>query len=86
MFEGPRRKFKTKGENGGEKLNTRKSEAYGLKFPREFALLMKQLLSFDRYTRLLAPNLNMLKDDRIAIGSNRKEYGGGLIGFTLPHT
>ncbi|KAL4190006.1 hypothetical protein AMTRI_Chr08g168350 [Amborella trichopoda] len=49
----------------------RVSESYGLKFPREFALLMKQLLYFDRYTRLLAPNLNMLQDERIAIASNR---------------
>lgn len=56
----------------------RVSEAYGLKFPREFALLIKQLLYFDRYTRLLAPNLNMLKDDRIAIGSKRRDYGSGM--------
>lgn len=49
----------------------RVSESYGLKFPREFALLMKQLLYFDRYTRLLAPNLNMLQDQRITIASNR---------------
>ncbi|KAJ0985406.1 hypothetical protein J5N97_003762 [Dioscorea zingiberensis] len=50
----------------------RVSESYGLKFPREFALLMKQLLYFDRYTRLLAPNLNMLQDERITIVSNRR--------------
>ncbi|KAM7256824.1 hypothetical protein ACFE04_012565 [Oxalis oulophora] len=49
----------------------RVSESYGLKFPREFALLMKQLLYFDRYTRLLAPNMNMLRDERISIVSNR---------------
>ncbi|KAJ4824477.1 hypothetical protein Tsubulata_017046 [Turnera subulata] len=49
----------------------RVSESYGLKFPREFALLMKQLLYFDRYTRLLAPNMNMLRDQRISIVSNR---------------
>lgn len=48
----------------------RVSESYGLKFPREFALLMKQLLYFDRYTRLLAPNMNMLQDERISIVSN----------------
>eukprot|EP01018_Ginkgo_biloba_P004393 Gb_00376 [translate_table: standard] len=48
----------------------RVSESYGLKFPREFALLMKQFLYFDRYTRLLAPNLNMFRDDRIALRSN----------------
>ncbi|XP_021903963.1 uncharacterized aarF domain-containing protein kinase At5g05200, chloroplastic [Carica papaya] len=50
----------------------RVSESYGLRFPREFALLMKQLLYFDRYTRLLAPNLNMLQDQRIRIVSNRR--------------
>ncbi|KAL8051093.1 hypothetical protein ABFX02_06G123000 [Erythranthe guttata] len=49
----------------------RVSESYGLRFPREFALLMKQLLYFDRYTRLLAPNLNMLRDQRITIASNQ---------------
>ncbi|KAI7749307.1 hypothetical protein M8C21_023642 [Ambrosia artemisiifolia] len=50
----------------------RVSESYGLRFPREFALLMKQLLYFDRYTRLLAPNMNMLQDQRITIASNRR--------------
>ncbi|KAL2558318.1 putative aarF domain-containing protein kinase [Forsythia ovata] len=50
----------------------RVSESYGLRFPREFALLMKQLLYFDRYTRLLAPNLNMLRDRRISIVSNQR--------------
>lgn len=50
----------------------RVSESYGLKFPREFALLMKQLLYFDRYTRLLAPNMNMLQDQRITIASKRR--------------
>lgn len=54
----------------------RVSESYGLRFPREFALLMKQLLYFDRYTRLLAPNMNMLQDQRISIVSNRRsKYG-----------
>lgn len=51
----------------------RVSEAYGLRFPREFGLLVKQLLYFDRYTRLLAPNLNVLEDERIMISSNRKD-------------
>ncbi|RAL51336.1 hypothetical protein DM860_010838 [Cuscuta australis] len=48
----------------------RVGESYGLRFPREFALLMKQILYFDRYTRLLAPNLNMLRDQRINIAQN----------------
>ncbi|KAG0468035.1 hypothetical protein HPP92_017363 [Vanilla planifolia] len=50
----------------------RVSESYGLRFPREFALLMKQLLYFDRYTRLLAPNMNMLRDQRVTIVSKRR--------------
>jgi aarF domain-containing kinase len=56
----------------------RVSEAYGLKFPREFGLLLKQLLYFDRYTRLLAPNLNVLEDDRISLrnrGSQPDPFG-----------
>ncbi|XP_049396715.1 uncharacterized aarF domain-containing protein kinase At5g05200, chloroplastic isoform X1 [Solanum stenotomum] len=51
----------------------RVSESYGLKFPREFALLMKQLLYFDRYTRLLAPNMNMYRDQRINVVSNQRQ-------------
>ncbi|KAL5711469.1 hypothetical protein ACHQM5_021921 [Ranunculus cassubicifolius] len=50
----------------------RVSESYGLRFPREFALLMKQLLYFDRYTRLLAPNMNMLQDQRVTISSKTR--------------
>lgn len=37
----------------------------GIRFPREFGLLLKQLLYFDRYTRLLAPKLSVLSDERI---------------------
>lgn len=50
----------------------RVSESYGLRFPREFALLLKQLLYFDRYTRLLAPNMNMLRDQRITVVSGAR--------------
>lgn len=55
----------------------RVSEAYGLRFPREFGLLLKQLLYFDRYTRLLAPSLNVLEDNRVIIGGRRAANGGG---------
>ena len=54
-------------------MQIRVSEAYGLKFPREFGLLLKQLLYFDRYTKL-APTLNVLEDDRITLG-NRTQFG-----------
>lgn len=46
----------------------RVSDSYGLRLPREFGLLMKQLLYFDRYTKLLAPELNVFNDDRISPG------------------
>lgn len=58
----------------------RVSESYGLKFPREFALLLKQLLYFDRYTRLLAPNLDMLRDQRITVVSNRRGSSNANMG------
>ncbi len=40
-------------------------ERNGLRFPREFALLMKQFLYFDRYIQILAPNLDMFGDSRL---------------------
>ncbi|MEZ4325581.1 MAG: AarF/UbiB family protein [Polyangiales bacterium] len=40
---------------------------HGLRFPKEFVLITKQFLYFDRYARLLAPNLNMFQDPRIAM-------------------
>jgi aarF domain-containing kinase len=40
---------------------------HGLRFPKEFVLITKQFLYFDRYARMLAPNLNMFRDPRIAM-------------------
>lgn len=40
---------------------------YGIRFPRDFALLLKQVLYFDRYTSLLAPGLDVLNDERLAM-------------------
>ncbi len=40
---------------------------HGIHFPREFALLLKQLLYFDRYVRLLAIDSNIYMDDRLNI-------------------
>lgn len=37
----------------------------GVKLPREFGILLKQVLYFDRYTRLLAPGLDLVTDDRL---------------------
>lgn len=43
----------------------RVGEENGLHFPREFALLLKQFLYFDRYVHVLAPELDMFVDDRL---------------------
>lgn len=38
---------------------------HGIHFPRDFALLTKQMLYFDRFMRILAPDVNMFDDKRI---------------------
>ncbi|KAG1666892.1 hypothetical protein FOA52_013525 [Chlamydomonas sp. UWO 241] len=50
-------------------------ERHGVRFPREFGLFLKQVLYFDRYTRLLAPSLQVFTDDRINIRGLSREYG-----------
>uniref|UniRef100_A0A7S0X116 ABC1 atypical kinase-like domain-containing protein n=1 Tax=Chlamydomonas leiostraca TaxID=1034604 RepID=A0A7S0X116_9CHLO len=50
-------------------------ESHGVRFPREFGLFLKQLLYFDRYTRILAPSLQMFNDDRINIKDLSRQYG-----------
>ncbi|MDX5298537.1 MAG: AarF/ABC1/UbiB kinase family protein [Gammaproteobacteria bacterium] len=40
-------------------------EQHGLHFPREFALLLKQFLYFDRYVHILAPEMDMFMDNRL---------------------
>lgn len=37
----------------------------GIRFPREFALLIKQFLYFDRYIKILSPRMNLFQDNRI---------------------
>ena len=47
------------------------TENNGLKLPREFGLLVKQSLYFDRYLKILAPSLDVIGDDRVgAIGDS----------------
>ncbi len=41
---------------------TRVAYRYGITLPREFLLILKQLLFFDRYAKLAAPNLNVFSD------------------------
>ncbi|MDP2227890.1 MAG: AarF/UbiB family protein, partial [Moraxellaceae bacterium] len=49
-------------------------EQHGIRFPRAFALLLKQILYFDRYIKILAPDMNLFADDRIAFGG-----GDGVV-------
>lgn len=50
-------------------------EQHGIRFPREFALLLKQFLYFDRYVQALAPELNVFNDARV-------DMWGGLDDLT----
>jgi aarF domain-containing kinase len=38
---------------------------HGIRFPREFTLLVKQFLYFDRYIRMLAPDMALFGDPRV---------------------
>jgi predicted unusual protein kinase regulating ubiquinone biosynthesis (AarF/ABC1/UbiB family) len=38
----------------------------GIKFPSEFGLLLKQILYFDRYVRLLAPDVEVVSEERVS--------------------
>ena len=45
----------------------RVSARHGLRMPREFILITKQLLYFDRYARIIAPHLNVFRDPRLVL-------------------
>src|SRR5690554_387463 len=45
----------------------RVGELHGLHFPREFALLLKQFLYFDRYVHILAPEMDVFMDERLTM-------------------
>ena len=42
-------------------------ERHGIKFPRDFALLFKQMLYFDRFMRVLAPYTDIYADQRLRL-------------------
>jgi aarF domain-containing kinase len=44
---------------------TRTSMRYRAAMPRDFVLILKQMIYFDRYAKLLAPKLNIFSDPRI---------------------
>jgi predicted unusual protein kinase regulating ubiquinone biosynthesis (AarF/ABC1/UbiB family) len=41
---------------------------HGMRLPSDFVLVAKQMLYFDRYAKLLAPDLNVFRDPRIVSG------------------
>ncbi len=43
------------------------SKRHGIRFPREFTLLVKQFLYFDRYIRALAPEASMFDEERFEL-------------------
>ena len=49
-------------------------EVHGIRFPREFGLLVKQMLYFDRYTRILAPEMAVLSSDRMQAARDQAEW------------
>lgn len=53
------------------------TENNGLKLPREFGLLVKQALYFDRYIKILAPNVDVMNDSRVMIGGKEREETNG---------
>ena len=54
-------------------------EGHGIRFPREFALLLKQFLYFDRYVQALAPELDMFGDARVDMFGALEELPPGLL-------
>lgn len=59
--------------NGNDGLNAMMLEMveigkrHGIHFPRDFALLVKQLLYFDRFMVTLAPEMDLFEGDRLAL-------------------
>jgi predicted unusual protein kinase regulating ubiquinone biosynthesis (AarF/ABC1/UbiB family) len=42
-------------------------ERHGIRFPSDFALLMKQMLYFDRFMQVLTPHMDLFGDARLQL-------------------
>ena len=51
-------------------------EKHGIRFPRAFALLFKQILYFDRYIKILAPDMELFNDDRLQMFGSLEDLSG----------
>ena len=58
------------------------ADGNGIRFPREFALLVKQVLYFDRFTKILAPELDVMADERMVM--NRPPPETPVAGVVSP--
>jgi len=57
------------------------TEDNGLKLPREFGLLVKQSLYFDRFLKILAPSLDVMADERVSgFGNANGNANGNVVG------
>jgi len=54
------------------------TEDNGLRLPREFGLLVKQSLYFDRYLKILAPGLDVVGDSRVELGGKTENMIEGV--------
>jgi len=43
----------------------RTAKKHRMRLPRDFVLISKQMLYFDRYAKVLAPELNIFRDPRV---------------------
>lgn len=57
----------------------RVGDNYGVRFPREFGVLLKQLLYFDRYVTALAPGLAVGTDPRVRLADLEARLGGVTV-------
>jgi predicted unusual protein kinase regulating ubiquinone biosynthesis (AarF/ABC1/UbiB family) len=60
----------------------RKGVEHGMRMPRDFVLVVKQMLYFDRYAKLLAPDLNVFRDPRIVSGL-MEDVGNARMSFAF---
>ena len=60
------------------------ADGNGIRFPREFALLVKQVLYFDRFTKILAPELDVMADERMVMNKPPPEATPAVAGVVEP--
>ena len=58
----------------------RVGEGYGVRVPRQFGVLLKQLLYLDRYARALAPGLDLAGDGVAGLGRVEARFSGFAAG------